>query len=78
MRTTAESQRQRILEHLRRESLTTHYARTVLDIPSPAPRVLELRKQGYNIVTEWETVDTGKDKHRFARYVLLGSAPTKN
>lgn len=65
------SQRQRILAWLITASLTTLQAREELDIMHPAMRVKELRHQGHNIVTHWETVDTGKAKHRVASYVLL-------
>ncbi|MCX7067676.1 MAG: hypothetical protein NTW85_08310 [Methylococcales bacterium] len=64
-----EAQRTRILEHLRRDSLTTLQAREHLDIMHPAGRVMELRKQGFNIMTYW----TNEAKHRIARYVLLSS-----
>jgi hypothetical protein len=62
-----EAQRTRILEHLRRESLTTLQAREHLDIMHPAGRVQELREQGFNITTHW----TYEAKHRVGRYVLL-------
>jgi hypothetical protein len=66
-----ESQWQRILDRLRTGPLTTLEARTELDVMHPSARCLELRKLGHNIQTHWETVDTGKAKHRVARYVLL-------
>ncbi len=72
--TNTSSQRQRILGWLRKNSsLTTLEARTELDIFHPSARVQELRAQGYNIVTYTETVDTGKGKHRIAKYVLFAS-----
>ena len=61
------AQRTRILEWLRRESLTTLQAREHLDVMHPAGRVKELRKQGFNILTYW----TIENSHRIARYVLL-------
>lgn len=67
----AASQRNRILEYLRTKSLTTLAARTELDIMHPSTRVQELKAQGHNIVTYWETVDNGQGKHRVANYVLL-------
>jgi|WetSurSiteA1Bulk_404760.scaffolds.fasta_scaffold01389_6 hypothetical protein len=67
----AETQREQILDWLRSESITTLQARKELDIMSPAARVLELRKQGYNIMTHWTIEDSGKGQHRIARYVLL-------
>ncbi len=69
--TDAASQRQRILAWLFTTSLTTLQARKELDVMHPAMRIKELRDQGHNIVTHWETVDTGKAKHRVASYVLL-------
>jgi hypothetical protein len=69
--TNSENQRARILEWLHREPLTTLQARAHLDIMLPAARILELKAQGFNIVTEWTTEDTGKAKHRVGRYVLL-------
>ncbi len=65
------SQRKRILEWLATKPLTTFEARTEMDIFHPAARVQELKEQGHNIHTHWETVDTGKGKHRVASYVLL-------
>lgn len=69
--TDAAAQRQRILERLQHGPLTTTEARAELDIMHPGGRVLELRKKGHNIVTHWETVDTGKARHRVASYVLF-------
>ena len=69
--TNVESQRKRILNWLATKSLTTIQARIELDIMHPASRVQELKAQGHNIFTHWETVDTGKGKHRVASYVLL-------
>jgi hypothetical protein len=57
------SQRQKILEWLRQNPLTTIEARQLLGIMHPAGRVQELRELGYNIITYKE--------HRVARYVLL-------
>ncbi|WP_411726050.1 helix-turn-helix domain-containing protein [Methyloglobulus sp.] len=51
--------------------ITTLEARQKLDIMHPAARVQELRGLGHDIITHWQTVDTGKAKHRVARYVLL-------
>lgn len=66
------SQQQKILAWLHNQPLTTLQARQQLDIFHPAAKVQELREQGYNIITHWTTVDTGKAKHsRVASYVLL-------
>jgi hypothetical protein len=69
--TDAASQRQRILAWLLTAPLTTTQARTELDVMHPGGRILELRKLGHKIVTYWQTIDTGKAKHRVAAYVLL-------
>lgn len=70
--TTANIQRLQILAHLQAgNSLTTQQARLELFIMSPAPRVLELRRQGYNIVTEWTIYEDSQGKHSIAKYVLL-------
>ena len=65
------SQRKRILDYLRSKPLTTLAERIDLDIMHPAARVMELKAQGHEIYTHWETVDSGQGKHRVASYVLL-------
>lgn len=67
----AESQRNRLLARLQISPVTTLQAREELDIMNPSQRVFELKALGNNIKTHWETVDTGKAKHRMASYVLL-------
>lgn len=67
----AESQRNRLLARLLISSITTLQARHELDIMNPSQRVFELKALGHNIKTHWETVDTGKAKHRVVSYVLL-------
>ncbi len=67
----AESQRNRLLARLLISPITTLQARKELDIMNPSQRVFELKALGNNIKTHWETVDTGKAKHRMASYVLL-------
>ena len=69
--TNLESQRARLLAWLQTATITTLQDRTRLDILHPAARVQELREAGHKIVTHWTTADTGKGKHRIARYVLL-------
>jgi len=74
-------QRLAILKYLQEHgSLTTLQARDELGIMSPASRVLELREQGYNIITHWTTSeDRTGTKHREAKYVLFNrdkKAPT--
>jgi Helix-turn-helix domain len=70
--TRAVHQRERLLDALRIAPVTSHFARTVLDIYHPNARVLELRRHGLSIHTHWETIETGKAKHRVGKWVLLG------
>jgi len=70
---TADGDRKSILNHLREVGkLTTLEAREGLGVMSPAPRVLELRRMGYNIVTHrrYDQDITGR-KHYQAEYVLM-------
>lgn len=69
---TAAGQRAAILSHLKaNDTLTTQEGRDVLGVMHPAGRVLELRRMGVNIVTNW-TTDYTQDgtPHRVAKYVL--------
>lgn len=45
------SQRNRLLDELRKKPVTTLGARRALDVTHPAARVQELRKAGHDIVT---------------------------
>lgn len=69
--TSTASQRKRILDYLCAKPLTTLAARSELDIMHPAARVQELREQGHEIYTHWETINSGQGKHRVASYVLF-------
>ncbi|MDO9048993.1 MAG: helix-turn-helix domain-containing protein [Methylobacter sp.] len=70
--TNTNHQQKVILTHLQSGPLTTHYARTELDVMHPAARVQELKAAGHNIITYRTTVDTGKATHKkVACYVLL-------
>jgi hypothetical protein len=72
--TNAAAQRARLLDALRRDSLTTLEARRLLDVLHPAARVMELRREGHNIVTAWTTDTTPEgNAHRVARYFLRQS-----
>lgn len=73
MKHTAEAQRNRILKRLRKENCSTFELRHEEDIPSPAPRVFELRHHyGYNILTHWTYgTNPGGGNHRIAKYVLM-------
>jgi len=71
------SQRQRLLAWLREHGrIDTITARCELDIMSPAARVLELRRRGFDIITNWLIVDTGSAKHRMGEYVLMQKVAT--
>ena len=67
------NQRLTILSFLKKyHSMTTFEARTKLGIMHPSGRVFELRRQGYNIITEWIVEHDMLNKpHRVARYILL-------
>lgn len=72
----ATAQRSRVLEFLRRHgSLSTIDARHLIDVMHPAARVMELRRQGHDIMTAWahETTSEG-GAHRVARYHLMSEA----
>lgn len=69
---SAAVQRQRIFNYLRSgKALTTLEARATLDVLHPAARIMELRRQGWNIETVWtnDLSQAGKI-HRVARYIL--------
>ena len=69
------SQRQRLIDHLEQHNeITTIEARELYDIMSPAPRIMELKERGFNIVTIRINQDTNKGSHkRVARYVLFSN-----
>jgi len=70
MSTTTAAQRLAILQRLKYGPITTLQARD-MGIMHPAQRVLELKKQGYEITTEWATeYCSGGVLHRVARYSL--------
>ncbi|KQT42232.1 MULTISPECIES: helix-turn-helix domain-containing protein [unclassified Methylophilus] len=74
---SAHNQRLKLLDWLfEKNSITTAQAREMLDVMSPAPRILELRAAGYEINTVWDnwTSEYGI-KHRIARYVLMQKKP---
>jgi len=67
---SAAIQRARILEQLQYEPRTTLEFRS-MGIMHPSARCMELRKQGFEIVTEWATeYCAGGVLHRVARYRL--------
>ena len=75
--TDTTTQNKRLLHALTQASsqgLTSYYVREELDIYSPTARISDLRKTGNDIRTIWDTIDTGKGKHRVARWVLMRQA----
>ena len=71
----AAAQRKRTLELLRTGPKSTLQLRRDADILSPAARVLELKRKGFDILTQWvhQPTDCGK-LHRVALYVLMREA----
>lgn len=70
----APRQQFRLLRYLREHgSVSTLEARNRLHIMHPAARVLELRRQGYGIVTTWDVLRSADGaEHRIGRYLLQG------
>ena len=69
---TLAAQRARLLDVLQIAPRTTTELRNQFSIMSPAPRVMELRRLGYNIELEWiEQYDTAGVPHRAGRYRLI-------
>ncbi|MDP2101292.1 MAG: helix-turn-helix domain-containing protein [Methylotenera sp.] len=75
---SAFNQRLKLLDWLfERGNISTSEARENLDIMSPAPRIMELKRAGYSIVTlmdNW-TGPHGINHKRIARYVLTQKQP---
>lgn len=75
---SAFNQRLKLLDWLFESgSITTSEAREHLDIMSPAPRIMELKRDGYLIVTvtdNW-TSSHGINHKGIARYVLTQKQP---
>ncbi|MEW9624693.1 helix-turn-helix domain-containing protein [Rhodanobacter geophilus] len=71
--TSTAAQRQRLLAHLRHDSIDTITARRRLNIMMPAARVKELRDQGHNIATvRISRADTeGRQHNNVALYTLV-------
>ena len=74
------NQRLKLLDWLfERGSITTNQAREKLDIMSPAARILELKRDGYLIVTLITTWTSGYGiKHRIGRYLLTKNEPVES
>ncbi|MGX2966965.1 helix-turn-helix domain-containing protein [Ursidibacter sp. B-7004-1] len=70
--TSKETQRIAILSALRGGSKSTIQFREEFGICSPAPRVQELRKRGYEIATTFrDELDSAGVKHRIGVYTLI-------
>lgn len=70
----AASQRQIILASLQLVGSVSTLCCHELGVMSPAPRILELRRQGYKIETHWQTaIDRAGIVHRQGLYVLIPS-----
>ena len=71
--TGSRSQATRLLEALSRYPITTFEAMRYLDVYHCPARILELRRQGHNIITHWQTVITESgERHRVGLYLLAG------
>lgn len=71
--TDSDTQCNRLLEALRRFTLTTFEAMRYLDVYHVPARILNLRQRGYQIVTHWQEVQTeAGELHRVGLYVLQG------
>lgn len=75
---STQNQRTKLLDYLiEYGSITTAEARKILDVMSPAPRIMELKARGYSIVTlvdSW-TSEHGINHKGIARYVLRQNKP---
>lgn len=69
---SAAAQRLRAIDLLRTGPKSTIQLRRDGDILAPAARILELKRKGFEILTNWvhEATDAGK-VHRVALYVLM-------
>jgi hypothetical protein len=77
---TAEHQRARLLEAMRLcAGITTLEATRFLDIIDPRARVVELRKEGYRIITSWvsQLSECGR-LHNVGLYTLAANASNIN
>lgn len=69
---SAAAQRRKALELLRGGPKSTLQLRRDGDILAPAARILELKRRGFDILTQWvhQATECGK-VHRVAQYVLM-------
>lgn len=68
---SAKEQRERFLQGLRKFAITTFEASRYLNIYDPRARICELRAEGYEIKTVWETIEAENGVlHRIGKYLL--------
>lgn len=71
----AKQQCARLLQALNKFSVNTFEASRGLGVYHPPARILQLRKQGYDIVTVRQTIEAENgDKHRVGCYLLRSGA----
>lgn len=71
------AQRSRLLHRLRQRPVTTPEARHELDILSPAPRVLELRRRGFKIdMQRVPGLNSNGKVHNVGKYTLIQEPPS--
>jgi hypothetical protein len=79
--TSTPVQRTRILSALKdrgSEGITTICGRESVNVMHIAARVMELRRQGWNISTVWDVTENAQGHlHRNARYVLISTRRKK-
>lgn len=65
------SQKERLLQTLKKHPVSTTYARSDLDIMHPAARILELRATGLKIFTDRKAIETlDGNFHHVAVYII--------
>ena len=78
--TSAATQRNQILAHLKQTPSINTLEFRALGFISPAPRILELKADGHNIKSIRETVVTedGREHNCIARYYLSSTPPAND
>ncbi|PHS26840.1 MAG: hypothetical protein COA83_02140 [Methylophaga sp.] len=73
---SASGDRMALLKHLNEKRVTTLQAREELGVMSPAPRILELRRMGHNIITHrrYERDITGRNHYQAEYELIAGGA----
>lgn len=73
------AQHKRLLSALKEDNFSTLAARKELDIMHPAGRIRELRKKGYEIITQWQWEPTDSVKpHKVGLYILMSEKESAN